>query len=88
MTPMGTPLIGHTGWVTSVAFGGIDAEPVIVSGSDDSTIRLWEARTIPHDASLTVNVGEVVLSIDIDNAMNIVVALNRGLLMLEVCSMP
>jgi hypothetical protein len=49
---------------------------------------LWEARTIPHDASLTVNVGEVVLSIDIDNAMNIVVALNRGLLMLEVCSMP
>ncbi|MGH8910052.1 MAG: hypothetical protein ACRD0K_27045, partial [Egibacteraceae bacterium] len=38
-------LTGHTGWVAAVAFGVVDGDPVLVSGSYDSTVRLWDART-------------------------------------------
>src|SRR2546423_3553199 len=35
----------HDGAVSSVAFGTIDGEPVVVSNSKDGTIRCWGART-------------------------------------------
>ncbi len=38
-------LTGHTGGVAAVAFGIVDGDPVIVSGSGDGTLRLWDART-------------------------------------------
>jgi hypothetical protein len=31
---------GHTGSVTAVAMGEVDGEPVVVSGSEDQTVRL------------------------------------------------
>ena len=40
---MGEPLRGHTGWLYSVAFSPDGTR--IVSGSDDNTIRLWDAAT-------------------------------------------
>jgi WD40 repeat protein len=39
--PIGKPLKGHEGPITSVAFGMIDGEPVIISGGYDKTIRHW-----------------------------------------------
>src|SRR5262249_2274096 len=36
---------GHSGPVTAVDMGTVDSEPVIVSGGEDGTVRLWDART-------------------------------------------
>jgi WD40 repeat protein len=36
---------GHEGRVDAVAFGAVDGRPVLVSGSSDRTIRLWDARS-------------------------------------------
>jgi hypothetical protein len=38
-------ITGHTGQVTSVAFGRLNGRPVIATGSDDRTVRLWDAAT-------------------------------------------
>ena len=40
--PVGEPLRGHDDRVTAVAVGALpDGTPVIVSGSDDTTVRVW-----------------------------------------------
>ncbi|QRW09231.1 WD40 repeat protein [Ceratobasidium sp. AG-Ba] len=40
---VGQPLQGHTGWVNSVAYSHDSA--YIVSGSEDKTVRIWDAHT-------------------------------------------
>jgi hypothetical protein len=45
--PIGDPLTGHTGAVSSVAFSPDGTR--IVSGSDDHTLRLWPAVASPAD---------------------------------------
>ena len=40
-SPVGEPLTGHTGAVTSVAVGQADGRAIIASGSHDRTVRLW-----------------------------------------------
>jgi WD40 repeat protein len=42
-TPVGSPLVGHTGWVLAVAFGtGPDGRLLLASGGDDCTVRVWD----------------------------------------------
>jgi len=42
------PLAGHDYWVTAVASGGRDGRPVIISGSHDETVRVWDLESEPH----------------------------------------
>ena len=38
-------ITGHTGWVHAVATGELDGRPVVVSGSGDGTVRVWDLAT-------------------------------------------
>jgi WD40 repeat protein len=59
--PVGEPLTGHTGDVSTVAVGALpDSTPVIVSGSDDVTVRVWRlADGAPVGEPLTGHTGDV-----------------------------
>jgi WD40 repeat protein len=46
--PIGQPLTGHTDFVLAVAVGQLDGRPVIVSGSGDDTVRVWDLATHVH----------------------------------------
>ena len=43
--PVGDPFTGHTGEVNAVAVGQLDGRTVVVSGSGDRTVRVWDAAT-------------------------------------------
>ena len=38
-------LTGHTGWVSAVAVAELNGRPVVISGSNDRTVRVWELAT-------------------------------------------
>ncbi|MFI7700255.1 WD40 repeat domain-containing serine/threonine protein kinase [Nonomuraea sp. NPDC049480] len=42
---IGEPLTGHTNDVRAVAVGTLDGRPVMLTGSDDETARVWNLRT-------------------------------------------
>jgi WD40 repeat protein len=42
--PIGGPIVGHTARVTSAAFGELDGRAVVVSGSDDRSVRVWDVH--------------------------------------------
>ncbi|MGI5282475.1 WD40 repeat domain-containing serine/threonine protein kinase [Nonomuraea polychroma] len=42
---IGEPVAGHTNDVRSAAVGTLDGVPVMLTGSDDETARLWNLRT-------------------------------------------
>jgi WD40 repeat protein len=44
-TLMGEPFTGHAGWVTAVAVAELDSRPVVITGSDDSTVQVRELAT-------------------------------------------
>ena len=50
-------LTGHTDWVQSVAFS--PAGRTLASGSNDDTVRLWDAATQQHIATLTGHTDDV-----------------------------
>ena len=51
------PLMGHTGWVRSVAFSP-DGR-LLASASDDKTVWLWDPATGQHQRTLTGHAGPV-----------------------------
>ena len=58
--PLGSPLAGHAGAVTAVAVGRIGGREVVVSGSEDRTLRVWDPR---QRSAVVVDVLEPVRSI-------------------------
>ncbi|KPM51475.1 hypothetical protein ACG83_35850 [Frankia sp. R43] len=63
LRPLGEPLPGHTGWVTSlVAFP--DGR-ILASGSSDGTFRLWDVSDPAHPRAMwaSPDLGEGVLSL-------------------------
>ena len=45
--PIGAPFAGHTDEVNAVAIGTLDGTPIVVSGGDDRTIRVWDLDQAP-----------------------------------------
>ena len=44
-TPVGDPFTGHGGPVNAVAAAELDGRPVVISGSNDRTVRVWDLAT-------------------------------------------
>ena len=47
------PLTGHNGGVNAVVIGGFNDRDVIVSGSNDRTVRIWDTAGDPVANPLT-----------------------------------
>ena len=73
-------LRGHDGAVSSVALGTLDGRPVIVSGGDDNTVRVWSAQ---GQVLATIHIRSAVHGVTFMEPGNVVVAASQGLLLLK-----
>jgi WD40 repeat protein len=60
--PVGEPLTGHTGSISAVAVGERDSRPVVVSASEDTTVRVWHLNSVGSH-SRAIRLGAEVLSV-------------------------
>lgn len=72
---------GHTDAVNSIALGQLGGRDVIVSGSDDGTVRIWGLE--PNSISGPIFMGASVSSIALSGT-NIVVGTSAGIAVLEL----
>jgi WD40 repeat protein len=80
--PIGSPLQGHTNWVTSVAFSTNGRR--IISGSYDRTLRLLDAAS--GQGIQVIQIGTPLLAVAC-GPTRLVVAAEEGLLALEIGSL-
>ena len=76
------PLTGHDGRVNAVAVGERHGRPVIVSGSDDQTVRVWDLESERH-VTLRIELQHQVLSVA-SAADRLVVGTTAGLLRIDL----
>jgi WD40 repeat protein len=79
--PRGGPLTGHTAPVIAVAVGEVGGAPVVVSGSVDCTVRLWDAHS--HSLLRIVPLRSEVTGLAMGKDSAIAVSAHNGLLVLD-----
>ncbi|MFF4185098.1 caspase family protein [Streptomyces sp. NPDC001691] len=52
-------LTGHSGEVNTVAFAELDGSPVVISGGDDRTVRVWDVRSQEQKCLFSGDMGWV-----------------------------
>jgi WD40 repeat protein len=80
--PIYGPLRGHTGWIKAVIVVELDGQPLILSGSEDKTVRLWNLA----DGSLfrTINVGSALTAAAHVESADIALAAQKGLMLVRL----
>ena len=82
---VGAPFTGHTGYVDAVATTQLDGRPVVISGSVDKTVRVWDLATgqpvgapftghtdwVREVATTQLNGRPVVISSSTDNTVRV-----------------
>jgi hypothetical protein len=79
---IGEPIAEHADAISAVTLGILDGRAVVVSGSDDGTIYLWDIAA--HTRRLVVRVGMPVTYVDFTSKIGLTLGLNTGILTLDI----
>jgi WD40 repeat protein len=89
-SPIGDPFTGHTGGVTAVAVGQLEGRTIIVSGSSDQTVRVWNPANGQRDHTMfdgcpaAINVAAETLGLAIGSTFQLFVATELGIACLQL----
>lgn len=81
--PVCEPFTAHSASLAAVAVGELDGRPVVVSGGTDETVRVWDLRT-RQALAVPVEIGAAVKAIICMSSSRILVATQRGLVLLQL----
>ena len=84
---VGDPFTGHTDEVNAVAVGQLDGRPIVVSGSDDHTARLWY-RTHPSigriDTRVVLDASSAIYGIAVSRPDMLAIATELGVIVVRL----
>ena len=68
-----------------MAIGQVEGGPVIVSGGDDRTVRLWDAATSePFELLPLIDLASAITSVALDGARRLAVGAELGVALLRL----